>query len=46
MRYIIGMNDDRSISCNCIKCTTARLKALEPPAKVATDNEEEKENES
>ena len=41
MRYIIGMNDDRSISCNCVKCTTARLKALGPLAKVATGNEEE-----
>jgi hypothetical protein len=35
------MNDDRSISCNCVKCTTARLKALGPLAKVATGNEEE-----
>ena len=35
------MNGDRSIACNCVKCTTARLKAVGPLAKAATDDEKE-----
>ena len=35
------MNKDKIVSCNCVRCTTARLKALGPLAKVATGNEEE-----
>lgn len=35
------MNGDRSIACNCVKCTTARLKVLGPLTKGTTDNEKE-----
>jgi len=35
------MNKDKTPLCNCIKCTTARLKALGIPTKKATGHEEE-----
>jgi len=35
------MNSDTLTACNCVRCTTARLKALGTPAKKATDHEEE-----
>jgi hypothetical protein len=34
------MGNDKSISCNCVKCTTARNKTLKP-ASTKTANEEE-----
>ena len=35
------MNKDKIVSCNCVRCTTARLKAFGTPAKGTTDHEEE-----
>ena len=35
------MNKDKIVSCNCVRCTTARLKALDSPVKETANNEEE-----
>ena len=35
------MNKDKIVSCNCVRCTTARLKALGALSKKAIDHEEE-----
>ena len=35
------MNKDKVTSCNCIKCTTARLKDLRPPSNHRADSEKE-----
>ena len=35
------MNKDKTTACNCVKCTTARLKDLRVPIKRTTVNEKE-----
>jgi NADH:ubiquinone oxidoreductase subunit F (NADH-binding) len=35
------MNSDTLTACNCVRCTTARLKALGSPVKEAINSEEE-----
>ena len=35
------MNKDKTTACNCVRCTTARLKDLRVPAMATANNEKE-----
>jgi len=36
------MDKDKTTACNCVKCTTARIKELSPPSRPRADSKKEK----